>query len=235
MCRSVFFCQVGSTRAPWRPSRPEQVPGPIQTFAVGFAEEEANERPYARLVADAIGAEHREVCVTSDEYFDALPDLIWHQDEPMAFSSGVPLYFVSRLARDHVKVVLTGEGADELFLGYNRYRVSYWNSRLSRTYGTRGQRRGPHTDRSTRASNFRAPPAAMPRAHFLRSNRATARILFDNFAVFSERAQRDLLPPARLRSATRTAFHFAATTRRKGARSTGSARRICKRICANFS
>ena len=78
----------------------------------------------------SIGAEHREVVVTPEQYFNALPDLVWHEDEPIAFPSSVPLYFVSRLAREHVKVVLTGEGADELFLGYNRYRVTFWNARL---------------------------------------------------------------------------------------------------------
>src|SRR5207247_8557984 len=76
----------------------------------------------------------REVVVSPTEFFDALPQLIWHEDEPIAFPSSVPLYFVSRLAREHVKVVLTGEGADELFLGYNRYRVTAWNERLGRVY-----------------------------------------------------------------------------------------------------
>src|SRR5919106_943910 len=66
--------------------------------------------------------------------FAAPPHLVWHEDEPIAFPSSVPLYFVARLARDHVKVVLTGEGADELFLGYNRYRVTMWNDRLGRPY-----------------------------------------------------------------------------------------------------
>jgi len=61
---------------------------------------------------------HREVIVSPEEFFNALPRLIWHEDEPIAFPSSVPLYFVSRLAAEHVKVVLTGEGADELFLGY---------------------------------------------------------------------------------------------------------------------
>jgi asparagine synthase (glutamine-hydrolysing) len=94
---------------------------PIRTFSVGFAEPEANELAYAQLAARAVRAEHREVVVSPEEFFDILPRLIWHEDEPIAFPSSVPLYFVSRLAREHVKVVLTGEGADELFLGYNRY------------------------------------------------------------------------------------------------------------------
>src|SRR5207244_13405774 len=83
----------------------------LQTFSVGFSEEEANELPYARMAAKAIGAQHRDVTVTPSEFFESLPHLVWHEDEPIAFPSSVPLYFVARLARGHVKVVLTGEGA----------------------------------------------------------------------------------------------------------------------------
>src|SRR5207253_7375801 len=89
---------------------------------------------YARLVANRIGADHHEVVVSAHDYFQALPQLIWQEDEPIAFTSSVPLYFVSRLAREHVKVVLTGEGADELFLGYNRYRVTHWNQQIAQPY-----------------------------------------------------------------------------------------------------
>ena len=107
---------------------------PIRSFAVGFSEPEGNELAYARLAARSIGAEHRDIVVTPSEFFGALPRLVWHEDEPIRFPSSVPLYFVSRLARDHVKVVLTGEGADELFLGYERYWVTAWNERLGRFY-----------------------------------------------------------------------------------------------------
>jgi asparagine synthase (glutamine-hydrolysing) len=107
---------------------------PIRTFAVGFDEPEANELDYARVAARAVGAEHREIVVSPSQFFGALPRLVWHEDEPIAFPSSVALHFVSRLAREHVKVVLTGEGADELFLGYNRYRVTAWNERLGHAY-----------------------------------------------------------------------------------------------------
>jgi len=107
---------------------------PIRTFAVGFSDREANELAYARLAARAVGAEHREVVVAPAEFFGALPQLLWHEDEPIRFPSSIALYFVSRLARDHVKVVLTGEGADELFLGYELYWVTAWNERLGRAY-----------------------------------------------------------------------------------------------------
>src|SRR6266446_4777249 len=118
---------------------------PVRTFSVGFDEPGANELAWARLVADRIGAEHREVTISPDQFFEALPRLIWHEDEPIATPASVPLAFVSRLARDHVKVVLTGEGADELFLGYNRYRIAAVNHRLGGVWDATlpgGMRRG---------------------------------------------------------------------------------------------
>src|SRR5947207_3008529 len=108
---------------------------PIKTFSVGFPEREGNELYYARLAARAIHAEHHEVVVTGDDFFRELPRLIWHEDEPIAFPSSVPLNFVSALAREHVKVVQTGEGSDELLCGYDRYRVTAWNTRLGGAYG----------------------------------------------------------------------------------------------------
>lgn len=111
------------------------MPQGLKTFSVGFAEREANELHYARLVAKAVGSDHHEVLVSPEQFMQALPRLIWHEDEPVAFPSSIPLYFVSRLARQHVKVVLTGEGADELFLGYDyRYRVTAWNDHIGRLY-----------------------------------------------------------------------------------------------------
>jgi asparagine synthase (glutamine-hydrolysing) len=110
------------------------MPGRLKTFSVGFAEREANELAYARQAADSIGTEHRDVVVSPRDFFTALPRLVWHEDEPIAFPSSVPLNAVSQMASEHVKVVLTGEGADELFLGYNRYRVTHWNARLGRAY-----------------------------------------------------------------------------------------------------
>jgi asparagine synthase (glutamine-hydrolysing) len=69
---------------------------PIRTFAVGFSDREANELAYARLAARSVGAEHREVVVAPEEFFGTLPQLVWHEDEPIRFPSSVPLYFVSR-------------------------------------------------------------------------------------------------------------------------------------------
>jgi len=68
------------------------------------------------------------------DFFNALQELVWQQDEPLAWPSNIPLYFVSKLASRQVKVVLTGEGSDELFAGYARYRTHRLNRRLSRVY-----------------------------------------------------------------------------------------------------
>ena len=108
--------------------------GTVKTFAVGYAEAEFSELSYARQVARRIGTEHRDVVVGMEEFFNALPGLIWHEDEPVVWPSSVSLYFVSKLAASDVKVVLTGEGSDELFGGYGRYRFYLWNSRCLRFY-----------------------------------------------------------------------------------------------------
>jgi asparagine synthase (glutamine-hydrolysing) len=165
---------------------------PLRTFSVGFHEAEGNELPFAREVAAAIQSTHADVMVTPAQYFAALPHLIWQQDEPMAFSSGVPLYFVSRLAQQRqVKVVLTGEGADELFLGYNRYRVALWNQRFGRLY----RAVTPGIARSAIKRGIDALPVALrryPSRTFLAAASGGPRDeYFDNFSVF----------PARLRQA----------------------------------
>jgi asparagine synthase (glutamine-hydrolysing) len=165
---------------------------PIRTFSVGFSEPEANELSYARLVARSVGAEHREVVVSPEEFFDTLPRLIWHEDEPIAFTSSVPLYFVSRLAQEHVKVVLTGEGADELFLGYPWYRVSAWNEWLGRPYW----HLVPRTLREKVSRVIQGLPKPVRRyaeRSFLALNPGPRGLFYENFAVFSEARQRELI------------------------------------------
>jgi asparagine synthase (glutamine-hydrolysing) len=107
---------------------------PIETFSVGYPEQTYSELPYARAVAKHLNSRHHEVSVTSDEFFDALPRLIWHEDEPIAWPSSVSLYFVARLARERVKVVLTGEGSDETLAGYTRYAFTLKNAGFDRVY-----------------------------------------------------------------------------------------------------
>jgi asparagine synthase (glutamine-hydrolysing) len=108
--------------------------GPLQTFSVGYAESRYSELPFARTVAKHIGSEHREVLVSRDAFLEALPKLIWHEDEPIVWPSSVPLFFVAQLARQNVTVVLTGEGSDETLAGYTRYAWTLWNRGADSAY-----------------------------------------------------------------------------------------------------
>jgi asparagine synthase (glutamine-hydrolysing) len=165
---------------------------PIRTFAVGFSDPEANELAYARLAARSVGAEHREIVVSPSEFFDVLPHLVWHEDEPITFPSSVPLYFVSRLAQEHVKVVLTGEGADELFLGYPRHWATAWNERLGRGYwasvpaGLRGKV-------SSLAKGLPKPLRRYAGRTFLALEPGPRALFYENFAAFPVSAQSQLL------------------------------------------
>src|SRR5205807_4713429 len=109
---------------------------PVETFSVGYTEQTYSELPFARTVSDHIQSRHHEVLVSEQDFFGALPHLIWHEDEPIVWPSSVSLYFVSRLARERVTVVLTGEGADETLAGYTRYAFTMMNSRMDRAYRT---------------------------------------------------------------------------------------------------
>ena len=98
----------------------------IKTFSVGYEgssaqAKEANEFEYARLAARAFGAQHHECRITPKNFEEFIPDLAWHLDEPMGDPSCVPLHFLSKMAREHVTVVLSGEGADEVLAGYGIY------------------------------------------------------------------------------------------------------------------
>ncbi len=107
---------------------------PIETFAVGYGEDAFSELPFARQVAEHIGSKHHEVRLSREEFFDHLPMLIWHEDEPIVWPSSVSLYSVARLARERVTVVLTGEGSDETLAGYTRYAWTLINSRMDGVY-----------------------------------------------------------------------------------------------------
>jgi asparagine synthase (glutamine-hydrolysing) len=95
---------------------------PVKTFSIGFHEDSYNELEFARLTAKKFGTDHHEFFVTPD-ICAVVDELVWHFDEPFADSSAIPTYMVSKLARDHVTVVLSGDGGDELFGGYTRYVV----------------------------------------------------------------------------------------------------------------
>ena len=93
-----------------------------KTFTVGFDYDKYNEIEFAKSLSEEVGIKNYNKLITTDEYWDILPTVQYHMDEPLADPAAVALYFVSQLASQHVKVVLSGEGADELFGGYNIYR-----------------------------------------------------------------------------------------------------------------
>jgi len=93
---------------------------PVKTFSIGFEEEDLNELPFARLVAERYGTDHSEFIVRA-EAADVLPKLVWHYNEPFADPSAIPTYYVSKMTREHVTVALSGDGGDESFCGYDRY------------------------------------------------------------------------------------------------------------------
>lgn len=92
----------------------------LHTFSVAFADSpDTDELAYARMVSERFATRHHEVVIDEDDFVGFLPDFVWYTDEPLADLASIPLYHVSKLARQHVKVVLSGEGADEVLAGYN--------------------------------------------------------------------------------------------------------------------
>ena len=170
--------------------------GPVETFSVGYAEDAYSELPYARIVAKHLNSVHHEVLVSREDFFDSLPRLIWQEDEPIAWPSSVALYFVARLAREHVKVVLTGEGSDETLAGYARYHHTLRNAKLNRFYrglvpdAVRRQIRRLIANSGWIGADLRRKLAHTPLG---RDGNWTS-LYFDNFlSAFSEQEQRFLL------------------------------------------
>lgn len=102
----------------------------INTYSVGFHEAGYDETAYARMVSKRYGTNHHELRVGNGEFAEMLPGMIWHNDEPLNFANSIQIYALSRLAKQRVTVVLTGEGADELFAGYPRYHIPALAARL---------------------------------------------------------------------------------------------------------
>lgn len=182
---------IDSTAIAWAMSR--MVGDPIKTFSVAFRERQANELEYARMAARAFSTDHHEVIVSPDQFFSALPDLVYQEDEPIAHPSSVPLYFVSSLAAKHVKVVLTGEGSDELLAGYDKYRKTIYNLALGRAYQTSV----PETIRQSIKQAIERDGSGWPARRklsrtFLCLSPNIEDIYFDNFSVFSRSMQSDL-------------------------------------------
>jgi asparagine synthase (glutamine-hydrolysing) len=172
------------------------VEGSVKTFSVAFEEQEANELEYARVVSRAFHTDHFETVVSPTDFFAALPGLVYHEDEPIAHPSSVPLFFVSQLAARHVKVVLTGEGSDELLAGYGKYARAIYNLKLAGAY----RRVLPSAARKMIGSTLRGMAGttgigAKLRRSFLCLDPSLQAIYFDNFAAFPEASQHGMLTP----------------------------------------
>jgi asparagine synthase (glutamine-hydrolysing) len=108
----------------------------VKTFTVGFDEDQViDERPYARMAAGQFGTEHHEVTISADDFWSFLPSYVWHMEEPVCEPPAVALYYVSKMARNHVKVLLSGEGGDEAFAGYPNYPNMLWLERVGKLVG----------------------------------------------------------------------------------------------------
>ena len=99
----------------------QQLGDRLKTYSIGFDDDESSELPYARLVAERYHTDHTEVQLDADRYLDLLPELILKRDAPLAVPNEVPLYELSRVLKQEITVVLSGEGADEIFAGYGDY------------------------------------------------------------------------------------------------------------------
>jgi asparagine synthase (glutamine-hydrolysing) len=109
---------------------------PLSSYTLGFSSPGLiDERPYARFAAQRFGTEHHETTITSREFADFLPQFAWHMEEPVCEPQAVALYYVSRLAKNYVKVLISGEGGDEAFGGYQTYRGVLWLERLKSLLG----------------------------------------------------------------------------------------------------
>ena len=167
---------------------------PLQTFSVAFKQRAFSELDYARQVSTAIKADAHEIVIDDQDFFGALPRLIWHEDEPIAHPSSVPLYFVSELAREHVKVVLTGEGSDELLAGYGKYPRALVNWRAGGAYGAVARIRSAPGSPTRWCRGCRGRSRRYASRSFLAMPRTPEAMFFDNFAAIG------LAPPGTLLS-----------------------------------
>ena len=108
----------------------------VQTFTVGFdGDQVVDERPYALMAASRFGTEHRDISISVEEFWNFLPSYVWHMEEPVCEAPAVALFYVSKLAREYVKVLLSGEGGDEAFAGYPNYPNMLRLNRFERVLG----------------------------------------------------------------------------------------------------
>jgi asparagine synthase (glutamine-hydrolysing) len=111
---------------------------PISSYTIGFTSPGpglVDERPFAQLAAARYGSKHYDISISAQEFASFLPDYVRYMEEPVCEPAAVALYFVSKLASQYVKVLISGEGADEAFGGYHNYMYYYWMERFKKTIG----------------------------------------------------------------------------------------------------
>ncbi|MDB4970138.1 MAG: Asparagine synthase, glutamine-hydrolyzing [Myxococcales bacterium] len=166
-----------------------------KTFSIGFEEADFNELDYARIIAKKFGTDHHELVVRPDAW-ELTEKLVWFLDEPFADVSAIPTFLVSKLAAEHVKVVLSGDGGDEVFAGYDRYG---WNAREERRFGWMP---GPLRWALTQASA--ALPDRAPGKNFLRHIAQPAHLRYvDGESMFQQPMKQRLLGPELIRELVR--------------------------------
>ncbi|RKD23973.1 asparagine synthase (glutamine-hydrolyzing) [Ammoniphilus oxalaticus] len=150
----------------------------VKTFTVGFDIPGYSELDIARETAQFLKSDHYELKITADRYLEELPRLIWHQDEPVADPSAIALYFAAELASQHASVVLSGEGADEFFGGYNIYREPHSLRHLTRM---------PTWMRAS-LGNFASllPEGVKGKSFLIRGSKEVEDRFFGNALIFSE-------------------------------------------------
>ncbi|MCL1924579.1 MAG: asparagine synthase (glutamine-hydrolyzing) [Defluviitaleaceae bacterium] len=159
-----------------------------KTFTVGFDYEEFNEISYAERLSKEKGLTNYSKIITTEEYWQSLSKIQYHMDEPLADPSAVALYFVSGLAKEHVKGVLSGEGADELFGGYNIYQEPLALAKFQKI---------PKPIRVIMASTVSALPFKFKGKNFLiRASKTIEQRFIGNAKIFSEKEVKKILSPA---------------------------------------
>lgn len=158
---------------------------PIKTFSIGFNEARFNELQHARVAAQHFQTEHHEFVVTPD-LCNLVEEIVWHHDEPFGDVSSIPTYVVSKMAREHVTVALSGDGGDELFAGYERYAID------------RARQRFNHIPGFVRRALMLPLSRALPRAAYGKNYLRNAALdpgarYVDSLTFFDEGRKRDLL------------------------------------------
>jgi asparagine synthase (glutamine-hydrolysing) len=162
-----------------------QMDRPVKTFSIGFSESSFDELHHARITARHFNTDHHEFVVTPD-VCKIVEDIVWHHDEPFGDVSSIPTYMVSKMAREHVTVILSGDGGDELFAGYERYLIDRDRQVFERIPG--------FIRRNLMLRASRALPRAVYGKNFLRNValEGDARYV-DSLSYFDEDAKQDLL------------------------------------------